>query len=179
MRRACPAAPPKCSTPMQALINQHQECYGGSPATLDRSQYGYDRNSNRIWKQNMVAVTGFDEQYTVDNLNRLRDMKRGGGGRLNGSHVIPGTPPRQLTWTLDPTGNGAAYSEGTTGSTTLLQTRTASEVNEITDTTSYIRPFWATPAYDDAGNMTSFPRASSPAGSFAATYDAWNRLMTV
>ena len=59
------------------------------------------------------------------------------------------------------------------------QTRDASEVNEITDITSYITPFWATPAYDDAGNMTSFPRASSPAGAFTATYDAWNRLMTV
>ena len=121
----------------------------------------------------MVAVTGFDEQYTVDNLNRLRDMKRGGGGRLNGSHVIPGTPPRQLTWTLDPTGNGAAYSEGTTGSTTLLQTRTASEVNEITDTTSYIRPFWATPAYDDAGNMTSGPKSGSRARPATGSAHSW------
>ena len=124
----------------------------------------------------MVAVTGFDEQYTVDNLNRLRDMKR---GTLNGSHVIPGTPPRQLAWTLDPTGNWTVYSERTSGSTTLLQTRTASEVNEITDITSFLSPTWATPAYDDAGNMTSFPRASSPAGSFTAIYDAWNRLMSV
>ena len=158
------------------VIDQHWKRYGGSPATLDRYQYGYDRNSNRIWKQNMVAVTGFDERYIVDDLNRLTRTNR---GTLNGSHVIPGVPPLQLAWTLDPVGNWTAYSEQASGSATLLQTRTASTVNEITGITSYITPTWATPAYDDAGNMTSFPRASSPAGSFTATYDAWNRLMSV
>ena len=79
------------------IIDQHRRHYGSSPADLDRYQYGYDRNSNRLWKQNMVAVTGFDEQYAVDNLNLLRDVKRevkaGRRGRF-----IPGIlwPPRSM-----------------------------------------------------------------------------------
>ena len=32
-------------------------------------------------------------------------------------------------------------------------------------------------AYDPAGNMTSVPRPDDPTGTYAATYDAWNRLV--
>jgi hypothetical protein len=39
-------------------------------------------------------------------------------------------------------------------------------------------PHWATPpAYDPAGNMTSFPQPATPASDFTATYDAWNRML--
>ncbi len=34
----------------------------------------------------------------------------------------------------------------------------------------------AQPVYNPAGNMTTIPQPAAPASSFAATYDAWNRL---
>ena len=71
---------------------------------LDRYQYGYDQNSNRLWKANVVgtgAVGNLDEGYANDNLNRLTQMQR---GTLSGG-VITGTPLREMDYTLDGTGN--------------------------------------------------------------------------
>ncbi len=47
---------------------------------LDRFFYGYDRNSNRIWRaerKDPNAVGGRDEAYAYDDLNRLTGAKRG------------------------------------------------------------------------------------------------------
>jgi len=160
------------------IIDQRWLSYSGTPTDLDRYQYGYDRNSNRLWKQNMVATSGFDEQYTMDAINRLTQMKR---GTLDGSHVITGTPGRQQDWTLDSVGNWPDYVTATSGTTDLDQSRTSSVVNEITaiGTNTGGLPVWATPGYDAAGNMTAFLNPSSPAGSLTAIYDAWNRLVAV
>lgn len=160
------------------IIDQRWKFYGGTPADLDRYQYGYDRNSNRLWKQNMVATTGFDEQYTVDNLNRLTQMKR---GTLNGSHVIPGTPVKQQDWGLDPVGNWNKFAVETAGTAVLDQTRAASTVNEITSigTGTGGLPVWATPSYDAAGNMTGFVNPAKLTANLTGIYDAWNRLVAV
>ena len=74
-------------------------------ADLDRYQYGYDQNSNRLWKANVVGTPvvsgGLDEYYSYDNLNRLTEMRR---GTLNsGKTGITGTPSREMDYTLDPT----------------------------------------------------------------------------
>jgi RHS repeat-associated protein len=144
---------------------------------LDRYQYGYDRNSNRLYKANVVgtaAVGYLDEGYSYDNLNRLTQMQR---GNLS-SGVITGTPKREMDYTLDPNGNWSAYLTKTNGTTDLNQTRTANTVNEITAIGG--TPAWATPpAYDAAGNMTSFPQPTSPTSTFIATYDAWNRMTSI
>jgi YD repeat-containing protein len=144
---------------------------------LDRYQYGYDQNSNRLWKGNVVAHAAgvyLDEAYSYDNLNRLTVIQR---GNLS-SGVITGTPTRQMDYTLDPTGNWAAYLTKTNGTTDLNQTRTANKVNEITAIGG--TPAWATPpVYDAAGNMTSFPQPASPASAYTATYDAWNRMTSI
>jgi RHS repeat-associated protein len=144
---------------------------------IDQYQYGYDQNSNRTWKQNTVAhVDGvyLDEAYTYDDLNRLTQMQR--GNLSSGS--ITGTPSREMDYTLDPTGNWSAYLTKTSGTTDLNQTRTANKVNEIAAIGG--SPAWATPpAYDAAGNMTSFPQPASPASNFTATYDAWNRMTAI
>lgn len=160
------------------VIDQRWKFYGGTPADFDRYEYGYDRNSNRLWKQNMVATTGFDEQYTVDNLNRLTQMKR---GTLNGSHVIPGTPVKEQDWKLDPVGNWSEFVEDTSGTAVLDQTRTASTVNEITSigTGTVGLPVWATPKYDSAGNMEAFVKPSALTANLTGIYDAWNRLVAV
>jgi hypothetical protein len=44
---------------------------------LDRYKYGYDQNSNRQWKQNVVATSAgkaLDEYYTYDALNRMTSV---------------------------------------------------------------------------------------------------------
>ena len=149
---------------------------GGSPADKDRYKYGYDRNSNRQWRQNYVASgQNLDEYYTYDNLNRLTVMKR---GTLTGTPPtgITGTPAREQDWTLDPTGNWNAFVNKTTGTVDLDQARTQSKVNEITGITASTGTNWADPVYDAAGNMTTMPKPSSLANSYTATYDAWNRI---
>jgi len=147
---------------------------------LDRYQYGYDQKSNRLFKANVVGTPivsgGLDEYYSYDNLNRLTGMQR---GTLNSGRTgISGTPSREMDYTLDPTGNWAAYLTKTNGTTDLSQTRTANKVNEITAIGG--TPAWATPpTYDAAGNMTSFPQPASPSSNFIATYDAWNRMTSI
>jgi YD repeat-containing protein len=147
-------------------------------ADIDRYQYGYDQNSNRLWKANVVGTPivsgGLDEEYSYDNLNRLTQMQR---GTLSGG-IITGTPVREMDYTLDPTGNWAAYLTKTSGTTDLNQTRSHNMVNEIEVISG--TPGWASPpSYDAAGNMTSFPQPANPSNAFTATYDAWNRMVSV
>lgn len=163
------------------IIDQRwQNGVTGTPTDIDRYQYGYDLDSNRIYKANVVGTPivtgGLDEYYTYDHLNRLTEMKR---GTLNsGKTGITGTPSREMDYTLDPTGNWSAYLTKTAGTTDLNQTRTANTVNEITAIGG--TPAWATPpAYDAAGNMTAMPQVSNPANSFTAVYDAWNRMVSI
>ncbi|HZL36201.1 MAG TPA: hypothetical protein VFC78_12865, partial [Tepidisphaeraceae bacterium] len=133
---------------------------------LDRYQYGYDQNSNRLWKANLLT-TGLDEFYLYDPLNRLTEMQR---GVLNSTKTgITGTPPRQMSFGLDITGNWGSYLTKTSGTTDLSQTRTSNAVNEITAIGG--TPGWVTPAYDPAGNMTTMPQPASPANSYTAVYD--------
>jgi hypothetical protein len=70
---------------------------------LDRIQYGFDRNSNRVFRDNLVVSSGQDVYDSYDNLNQLTVLKR---GDLNAGRTdISGTPVRQENFTLDPTGN--------------------------------------------------------------------------
>ena len=150
----------------------------GTSADVDRIKYGYDRASNRIWRQNPVATAAgasFDEHYSNDGLERLKDMQR---GTLNGTNTAITSPNFAQCWTLDPTGNWQGFNESKTGSSwTLNQTRSANPVNEITGITSTVGATWVAPAYDAAGNMTTMPQPATPENSYTATYDAWNRLV--
>ena len=185
----------------------------GTSADVDRIKYGYDRASNRIWRQNPVATAAgaqFDEFYTNDGLQRLKDMQR---GTLNSTNTAITVPTFEQCWTLDPTGNWLGFHEATLGGWPLDQSRTANTVNEITGITNTTGGSWATPTYDAAGNMTTIPRVSAPVGplnwatltstdwsnlttdqwssmdvgpsssgtgnAFTATYDAWNRLVSI
>jgi RHS repeat-associated protein len=164
------------------IIDQRwQNDITGTPADIDRYKYGYDLNSNRLWKGNVVgtaAVTaGLDEFYTNDTINRLTDMQR---GVLNGTNTgITGTPSVEQDWTLDPTGNWSNFVTSAAGTTTLNQTRTANTVNEITNITETTGPTWVVPEYDLAGNMITMPQPASPTSSFSAVYDAWNRMVSI
>jgi len=153
----------------------------GTPADIDRYQYGYDRDSNRQYKANVVGTPavagGLDEYYAYDRVNRLNEMQR---GTLNGTRTgISGTPSREMDWTLDPTGNWPGYLTRTAGTTDLNQSRTSNKVNEITAISESTGPSWVTPAYDAAGNTTTMPEVANPASSFSAVYDAWNRMTSI
>jgi hypothetical protein len=121
------------------IIDQLWENYNTS-TDLDEYKYGYDLDSNRQWKQNVLG-SGLDEYYTYDNLNRLTEMQR---GTLNsGKTGITGTPAAEQDWTLDPTGNWNAFVTLASGTTTLNQTRTQNKVNEITGiSASGSTPVW-------------------------------------
>jgi len=162
------------------VIDQRwQNSITGTPADIDRYQYGYDQDSNRLYKANVVGTPivtgGLDEFYTYDHLNRLTEMQR---GTLNSTKTgITGTPAREMDYTLDPTGNWPAYLTKTIGTTDLSQTRTSNSVNEITAMGG--TPTWVTPAYDAAGNTTTFPQPAAPTSPYTALYDAWNRMTSI
>lgn len=150
----------------------------GSSSDVDRIQYGYDRNSNRIYRENVVADTlskRFDELYDYDGINRLKAMQR---GMLNGLKNAIMNLQFAECWALDETGNWLNFRQDDTGNGTwdLNQDRTSNTVNEITDVTS---SSWVTPAYSKAGNMTTIPQPADPSISYTATYDAWNRLVKI
>jgi RHS repeat-associated protein len=149
-----------------------------TPTDIDRYQYGYDRDSNRTWKANVVGTPavsgGLDELYAYDRVNRLNQMQR---GTLNSTRTaITGTPTIEQDWTLDPTGNWSGFLTKASGTTNLNQSRTSNPVNEITNISESTGPTWVTPAYDAAGNTTTMPQVADPTQSFTATYDAWNRM---
>jgi RHS repeat-associated protein len=161
------------------IIDQRwQSAITTTPTDIDRYQYGYDQNSNRLWKANVVgtaAVGNLDEGYTYDTLNRLTDMKR---GTLSGG-VITGTPTVQQNWSLDATGNWSTFATAAGGTTNLNQQRTANTVNEITAITETTGPNWITPTYNPAGNTTTMPQVADPTQSFTAVYDAWSRTISI
>ena len=119
-----------------------------SSTALDRIQYGFDRNSNRLFRDNLVASSGQDEYDSYDNLNQLTVLKR---GNLNAGRAdIAGNPVRQENFTFDPTGNRHGSSSGyvtrPNGVTDLDQHRSNNPVNEITYfTTTTTGTGWAAP----------------------------------
>jgi len=163
------------------VVDNRWQTMTSSPSDVARQQYGYDRASNRLWREDPVAKAQttpkyFDELYNYDAVYRLTGMQRG---------QLTGTPPSGVSnknfaqgWNLDPTGNWKGFTEAATGgSNTLVQSRTANPVNEITDITNTTGSAWAQPGYDAAGNMTSVPKPADMSATYQAKYDAWNRLV--
>ncbi|MBC8873387.1 MAG: RHS repeat-associated core domain-containing protein [Planctomycetes bacterium] len=153
----------------------------GSSTDVDRIKYGYDRNGNRIWRENTVAASygkHFDELHNYDLIDRLKTMDRGDLDNLKSQ-----IEDRKFSqdWAVDATGNWRNFREDDDGDGTwdLNQQRTANNVNEISDIGETAGPSWVTPVYNRAGNMTTIPTPADPTASFAATYDAWNRLVKI
>jgi len=161
-----------------------KDCYWydyGSSTDIDRIKYGYDRNGNRIWRENTVAASygkHFDELYGYDLIDRLKAMDR---GDLNVLKDAVNNLQFAQDWALDATGTWRNFREDDDGDATwnLSQQRTGNKVNEISDISETIGPSWVTPVYNRAGNMTSIPKPTDPTASFTATYDAWNRLVKI
>jgi RHS repeat-associated protein len=150
---------------------------GNNPT--DRFQYGYDRDGNPLYRDNLTPQgNGFDELYhangvadtfdgqgnlvagAYDRLNRLPSFER---GTLNASKDSILSPSHSQGWDLDALGNWASV---TTDGTP--QNRTHNQENEITSITNQ-----PTPTYDADGNTTQDETGQTYA------YDAWNRLVQV
>ncbi len=101
----------------------------------DRVKYGYDRDSNRLWRDNLVN-TAFGELYSYDSLNELTSFQR---GTLNGSKDgLTGSAARAQSWNLDALGNFATQTTDGTA-----QTRSHNQQNQITAVSG-----GTTPTYD-------------------------------
>ena len=127
---------------------------------LDRTRYGYDADSNRTYRANLVN-SAFGEVYAYDNLNQLTSFQR---GTLNAAKDgISGTASRSQSWGIDAAGNFTSVtSDGST------QTRTSNAQNEVTSVSGAV-----TPAYDANGNLTTDETGRQ------LVYDAWGRLVEV
>ena len=137
-----------------------QRWINGSNTDVDRYQYAYDRDGNRLYKDNKV-LTSLSEVYTYDSLNQLASYKL---GTLNsGKTDVTGSPANSQSWDYDAVGN---WDSITTNSTT--QTRTANKQNEITTVSGA-----TTPTYDSNGNLTT------DENNYRFVYDAWNRVVQV
>src|SRR5690606_14101692 len=78
---------------------------------LSNVEYGYDRASNRTWRENSVASANsaqYDWKYGYDGLQRLKDGQR---GTLNGTQTAITSPQFSQCWTLDATGNWSAFKQ--------------------------------------------------------------------
>ena len=137
-----------------------QRWINGSNTDVDRYQYGYDRDGNRLYKDNKV-ISSLSEVYTYDSLNQLASYKL---GTLNGTKTdVTGSPSNSQSWDYDAVGN---WDSITTNSTT--QTRTANKQNEITAVSGA-----TTPVYDSNGNLTT------DENNYRFVYDPWNKVVQV
>jgi RHS repeat-associated protein len=137
----------------------------------DRFAYGYDRDSNRLYRDNNVN-SAFGELYHAngatngyDNLGQLTAFARGTLS-ISSGNTVPDTissPAHSQSWSLDALGN---WNSVTTDGTT--QTRTANQQNQITSISGQ-----TTPVYDADGNMTTDQTGKT------LVFDAWNRLVQV
>lgn len=140
----------------------------GASSDTDRFKYGYDRNGNRRWRDNVLTdslsgASDLDELYheddadptvAADSLDRLIDFQRGelSDGDSDGNYSVS-SAARTLEWSLDALGNWKSIT--TDGDST--ETRTHNKQNQITS---------GGLTYDNNGNLTSGGNS----------YDAWNRL---
>jgi RHS repeat-associated protein len=137
----------------------------------DRFQYGYDRDANRLYRNNLVN-TSFGELYHqsgagygYDALNQLTAFSRGvlSASQQNGPLDTVAAPVHSQSWTLDVMGNWSQFNSDSTS-----QTRGANRQNEITSISGQ-----TTPTYDNNGNTTK----DNSGRQFV--YDAWNRIVKV
>jgi RHS repeat-associated protein len=138
--------------------------------SIDRFKYGYDRNSNRLFRTNETN-TAFSELYHADGaangydgLNQLSEFQRGVLSDTN-SDMIPdtvATASRYQTWDPDAVGNFEGVN--TDGAN---QARTHNKQNQSTVVGGNNLTF------DDNGNMTTDETGRT------ITFDAWNRLVKI
>ena len=133
----------------------------------DRFQYGYDQNSNVMFRNNLVN-TSFGELYHAsgagngyDGLNQLTAFSRGVLSQSGTMLDTISSPSHSQSYAMDAQGN---FTNVTTDGSS--QNRTQNQQNQITSITGV-----TTPGYDANGNTTSDQNGKT------LVFDAWNRLV--
>src|SRR5262249_54058045 len=136
----------------------------------DRFKYGYDRDGNRLYRENVVN-TVFSELYHAngasngyDNLNQLQEFRRGTLSDTNSDNVpdTVTTASRSQVWSFDAQGNWSSLNtDGTPVS------RTHNKQNQVTAVGA------ATLTFDNNGNLKTDETGKQ------LVFDAWNRLVQV
>ncbi len=150
-----------------------------SSVIKDQYQYGYDRTSNRTFRDNLTAASlGKDHFYAYSGLDQVTSAKQ---GDLNAGRTdITGTPGFQEAWTLESIGNWRALTQMTAGATTLAQTRTHTKANEVTTIAATTGTNWGDGELDLNGFMTRVPKVTSLQNErWRLVSDAWLRLIRV
>jgi hypothetical protein len=144
---------------------------GSAGTVIDHFTYGYDRNSNRLYKKNEHTSGGnFSEMYrdgdgskasAYDGLNRLTGFTRGTLTVQSPSPELSiASDQRRQQFGYDGLGNWSTFKsdDGNGSDWDLEQSRTNNLANEITGITeTHNDPVWVDPAYDKAGSMISGP----------------------
>ncbi len=147
----------------------------GASADADRFLYGYDRASNRTWKENDVAANlgtpiHLDELYGYDDVYQLIAISRGNlADAQGGGKEILGEVFAQ-DWTLEATGNWSEFDDD--GDSQTRDHNEANEIEKIDNSTDDI-------AHDAAGNMIRLPKLDGSGEHFHVKYDAWNRVVEI
>jgi RHS repeat-associated protein len=138
---------------------EDQKWVNTSGDAVDEYRYGYDRDGNVLWKENVLNAA-CSEVYTYDLLNRLTSYQR---GTLNTTKTgIDGTPSASQSWNLDALGNSASVT--TDG---VEEERQHNAQNELTQLGE------ATQSFDPNGNTTTDQTGKT------FVYDAWNHQVAV
>jgi RHS repeat-associated protein len=146
------------------VVEQKWQTEQMTPTVTDDFTYGYDRDSNRLFRNTLVN-TAFGELYHAngssngyDNLNQLVAFAR---GTLNANHDTISSPSHTITWSLDALGN---FSSTTTDGGSPVS-NSFNKQNEETAAGS------ANLTFDNNGNTTTDDQGKT------LVYDAWNRFV--
>jgi RHS repeat-associated protein len=150
---------------------------GDAATMLDRIQYGYDRASRRLWRQDLAAPssTRQDKFYAYDGLGQVTSANQ---GNLNINHTaIAAVPASAESFAYDPIGNWLNYQGDEAGFPTLKQERKNNQDNQIVSLNSVA----AGVGYDANGNMiATLPlKSGNWSTGYTVAWDAWNRLAFV
>jgi hypothetical protein len=140
---------------------------GTSWSDVDRYAYGYDRNGNRLYEENLLSAAHselYHDGTGYDGLDRLTSFER---GTLNpAKDGLTGAAERYQDWTLDAVGNWDAFDDNGTS-----QTRDHDRENRLTEVTEG--------GTDDDFHHSKngeIVEAFGIAGTNVFIYDAWGRL---
>ncbi len=146
----------------------------GTP--LVHLQYGFDANSRRTWRDDLVAASAAqqDRHYRYDTLSQVVAEDR---GDINVNRTaIAGIPASGSRWDYDETGNWKGYQQLVNGAATLDQPRTHDRGNRLLEIGAGAGPT----RVDRAGRMLELPPVEGAWDeTFELVWDAWSRIVEV
>lgn len=150
---------------------------GDTATILDRIQYGYDRASRRLWRQDLAAPANAmqDKFYGYDGLGQVTSANQ---GNLNINHTaIAAVPASAESFAHDPIGNWLNYKHDENGFPVLEQPRQNDQDNQIVTLSGIAAGI----SYDASGNMTAThpDKTGDWTQGYLMTWDAWSRLVQV